>query len=139
MQDTYDLLLELGVQDEDIMAEAFGPASIKRIAKKQPTTDSAEQAEVAETAVIQFAKSQVEQPWQKVDGNLLDFAESHGLEPEFGCRGGSCGSCKVKGTTGEVVHSENAMFPVAEGEALLCCAMPKKTGVGDIETVIVEV
>lgn len=121
MQQTYDLLIELGVPDCDIYAEAFGPASLNRLNPEPQPTD------VAKSAVITFSESNVEQAWLEEDGNILDFAESHGLTPDFGCRGGSCGSCKVKIKQGQVVHSQQATFPVQKDEALLCCSMPRKT------------
>ena len=134
MQETYNLLMTLGVQDDDIKAEAFGPGSLKRQKATGPAETAPELA--AESAIIQFNRSHVEQSWQKDDGTLLEFAESHGLQPEFGCRGGSCGSCKVKVTKGEVVHN-NAEFPLESDEALLCCAMPKSVA-GEIPTIQID-
>ncbi len=134
MQDTYDLLLSLGVNDTDINAEAFGPGSITR--QRPETAREPEAIDIAETAIIQFSQSQVEQAWSKQDGSLLDFAEGHGLQPEFGCRSGSCGSCKVKVKKGEVVHS-GADYPLNDNEALLCCAMPKRVA-GEIPIVQLE-
>jgi ferredoxin len=135
MQQTYDLLIDLGVHDSDIYAEAFGPASMKRV--ESNTINKEGQADaIADQAVIEFSASGVEQGWAKEDGNLLDFAESHGLTPTFGCRSGSCGSCKVKITHGKVVHSSSATFPVDKDEALLCCAKPKKRE-GDIPVKLV--
>lgn len=129
MQDTYDLLLSLGVADTDIKTEAFGPSALKR---KKSYADKSQsiaikEIDVAESAVVTFDNSQVEQVWSKEDGNLLDFAESHGLTPEFGCRGGSCGSCKVNVLNGKVIHQGEPSAEVAEDEALLCCAVPAKS------------
>lgn len=127
MQDMYDLLIRLGVQDEDIKAESFGPASLKRI--KTPsvvTPDKLATSDIAESAVVTFTQSQVEQSWLPTDGNLLDFAEAHGLSPQFGCRTGSCGSCIVKISEGNVVHGPSKSFATAKNEVLLCCARPKK-------------
>jgi ferredoxin len=58
------------------------------------------------------------------------------LTPEFGCRGGSCGSCKVKILQGKVTHNADISAPVEEDEALLCCAMPAKTSEKESRLVI---
>lgn len=123
MQNTYDLLLSLGVADEDIKTEAFGPSSLKRQKRQSVIVVQ----EPADSAVVSFQSSNVEQIWSKEDGNLLEFAESHGLTPEFGCRGGACGSCKVKVLQGKVIHKGDISAEVSENEALLCCALPAKS------------
>ncbi|MBH0032126.1 MULTISPECIES: 2Fe-2S iron-sulfur cluster binding domain-containing protein [unclassified Pseudoalteromonas] len=57
---------------------------------------------------------------------LLNVAQSHGLEPEFGCRNGSCGSCAVRINAGAVVYRNNVSYPAETGQALICCAVPAK-------------
>ena len=144
MQDTYDMLLALGVSDEDIKTEAFGPASLKRkktkadiigLANSQPKKAK---PSVAETALVEFKTSQVEQVWHKGDGNLLQFAESHGLTPQYGCRGGTCGSCKVKVLQGKISHIGNIAFQIQDNEALLCCAVPAESD-GEDHRLVIEV
>ncbi|MEH6552006.1 MAG: pyridoxamine 5'-phosphate oxidase family protein [Pseudomonadales bacterium] len=122
MQSMYDMLRELGVNDVRILAEEFGPASLRRACdqasnKFQPLT-------VASQAVVEFSDSQVEQAWSKSDGSLLDFAEAHGLSPEFGCRSGQCGACKVGLNSGVVSYLTEPSVPLNADEVLLCCAVP---------------
>lgn len=127
MQHVYNELLLLGVQDKNIFAEAFGPSAIKRkMLKTSETPNNAVSVEEANNTVIKFSKSGFEQRWNKGDNSLLNVAESHGLEPEFGCRNGSCGSCAVKINTGSVAYRNNVSYPVEEGQALICCAVPAK-------------
>ena len=40
----------------------------------------------------------------RTDGctTLLELAEEHGIEMQFGCRGGGCGCCKVLCQSGDV-------------------------------------
>lgn len=126
IQTQYDLLLALGVDDKRIYAEAFGPAALTR--KRANDADDGKTVEVsAENAVVTFTQSDLEQGWSKQDGNLLDFAEDHGLTPPYSCRSGQCGSCKVKVVEGKVVHDQGISFPLENNEALLCCAKPAKT------------
>ncbi|BCG63155.1 MAG: hypothetical protein methR_P0849 [Methyloprofundus sp.] len=120
MQSQYNSLRELGVANKYIFTEAFGPASLVR------DTETVKQLSVAEAAIINFTESNVEQTWSKVDGNLLDFAEAHGLNPEFGCRSGQCGTCKVKLSKGKVSYQQDITVGLEADEILLCCAMPAK-------------
>ncbi|MFT5014320.1 MAG: ferredoxin-NADP reductase [Dinoroseobacter sp.] len=122
MQGAYNEIRALGVVDTSISAEAFGPASLTRDVVEQ----KAVVVETAESAVVEFVPSSVEQGWSPKEGTLLDFAEAHGLAPASGCRAGHCGSCATRVLSGEVVYSQPTTYPVEQGEALLCCAMPAK-------------
>ena len=135
MQDMYDVLQTMGVADHRIAAEAFGPASLTR--SQSATIDSAPiPAEVAEEALVRFVdpntQARIEQRWSEDDGSLLDFAESHGLTPAYGCRSGKCGSCKVGVTSGALSHNEHEPSLIGENEALLCCARPAATKDGTL-------
>ena len=134
MQSSYDLLQELGVEDRRIHAEAFGPSALKR--NMQPSEAVVQQPPVAESATVTFSGAGVERSWSAADGSLLDFAESQGLSPDYGCRSGQCGSCKTRVLKGRVSHSPQVSVPLADDEALLCCAMPAATGGNDAELVL---
>lgn len=125
MQHCYDMLLSLGVNDNSIMAEAFGPASLTRQTSQAPSTPA--KLPVAQSAIVQFADSQVEQAWDAESGNLLEFAEAHGIQPEFSCRSGQCGACKTKLVSGAVSYDTQPSLALAEDEVLICCAKPAAT------------
>ncbi|GAA3935618.1 pyridoxamine 5'-phosphate oxidase family protein [Litoribacillus peritrichatus] len=137
MQSVYDLLLTLGVQDNNIHAESFGPSSLHR--RPELTKDQPLQAEIADEAVVVFSKSGVEQSWTKEDGPILDFAESHGLTPEFGCRTGQCGSCKAVVKAGHLVHTQEPGVELNANEALLCCAVPSELDDKPMPEVVIEI
>ena len=118
MQSQYNSLRELGVSDAHIFAEAFGPASLIRDKK------TATQPPVANEAIVTFTESQVEQAWSRTDGNLLEFAEAHGLRPDYGCRSGQCGACKVKLLKGKIAYQQVIETPLNKNEILLCCTVP---------------
>jgi len=124
MQAMYDLCLLLGINDHRVFAESFGPASLTR----QQVLNHNKQALLppAENAIVDFAQSAFEQAWSSEDGNLLTFAESHGLSPEHGCRNGQCGSCKVKLLSGEVTYEHPPSCEYESDEVVLCCAIPAK-------------
>lgn len=123
MQALYDGLRDLGVRDERIHAEAFGPASLKRrlegaAAVPPPLPPPATQATVV------FTRSGEAAVWAPERGSLLEFAEGKGLSPPFACRAGYCGSCATRLKAGAVTYAAPTAWQPAEGEVLLCCAMP---------------
>lgn len=71
-----------------------------------------------------FAESGKEGLWNPEGGALLDVAEAQGLTPQFGCRGGSCGTCRTRVLKGAVTYAAPPSFQVEADEALICCALP---------------
>ena len=135
MQSMYDMCLGLGISDNNIFAEAFGPGAINRKVEQgsKPAPVDAEQA------LVVFEKSQVEQQWTPDQGTLLEFAEQHGLTPDFGCRNGSCGSCVVKKNAGNINYSQQPQCDFNhDNEVVLCCARPAAGVDGDIVEVSID-
>ncbi len=65
----------------------------------------------------------------KAYDTVLDSAVEAGHNIPYGCRNGTCGSCKANITSGEVDYGEYAASALsdaekADGKALLCCALP---------------
>ena len=52
--------------------------------------------------------------------SILQLAEHHGLNPDYGCRSGACGTCEVNLVEGEVDG------PEGDGERgiLICSSVP---------------
>lgn len=132
MQSLYDGLRDLGVRDERIQAEAFGPASLRR-RSDSPAAQPVAVAAPAAQATVTFARSGEAAEWTPARGTLLEFAEGKGLSPPFSCRSGYCGSCATRITTGRVTYAEPTAWRPAEGEVLLCCAVPAAGGGERIE------
>ena len=124
MQAMYDALRGLGVADDAIRAEAFGPAGLRR--------DGADEAlPEADGAVVRFTRSGTEHVWTPTDGTLLDLAEAHGLTPPFGCRSGACGACATDLSAGDVTYRSPPRADAGEGEVLICCAVPAASDTQD--------
>jgi ferredoxin len=67
--------------------------------------------------------------WTTDSGSLLDLAEKHNVDIEFGCRAGNCGACVTAIIKGDVEYlSEPGEMPEA-GSCLACVSTPK----GDLE------
>lgn len=131
MQALYDGLRDLGVRDERIQAEAFGPAALKRrtdAADVDTTVSKSPPVPAAKQATVVFMRSGEASVWQPAHGSLLEFAEGKGLSPPFSCRAGHCGSCATRIHSGQVTYASPPAWQAAEGEALLCCAVPAAGG-----------
>ncbi|WP_324732627.1 pyridoxamine 5'-phosphate oxidase family protein [Pseudomonas paeninsulae] len=122
-QDLYDSLRALRIADARIHAETFGPSTLRRQPDSGPALLEQTMAATAPVPVL-FAQSAKQARWTPESGSLLELAESRGLNPEFSCRGGSCGTCSTRLVSGQVHYP----IPPAElppsGEVLICCAIP---------------
>jgi hypothetical protein len=127
MQALYDSLRDRGVRDERIQAEAFGPSSLERRPDAAATAPPPP-APTATQATVSFTRSGDVAEWTPAHGTLLEFAEGKGLNPPFSCRAGHCGSCATRLTAGRVTYAEPTAWRPAEGEVLLCCAVPAAGG-----------
>ncbi len=122
-QDIYDGLRQLNIPDARIHAEAFGPSTLRRQGDEQRAT--LVQPPPATTPVpVYFANSAKEARWTPQSGTLLELAESRGLNPDFSCRGGSCGTCRTRRISGQV-HYPNPPAQLPDDDmVLICCAVP---------------
>ena len=112
---------EWGVPEERVHFEAFGPASVKKVAQ---VTQPAAAAGTAAAFEINFARSGKKLLWSSA-GSLLEFAEANGIRMESGCRAGSCGTCATALREGQVDYLRKPDFDVEKGTCLACIAVPK--------------
>jgi uncharacterized protein len=120
MESCYHGLIDWGVPEKRVHFEAFGPSSLKN--KSLPKG-------VASSAKIVFRKSKKTAQWDGSKPSILEFAESQGLHPKYGCRSGACATCKVRLRKGEVVYTSQPAADPGAGRCLICCSLPK----GDLE------
>jgi len=133
-QALYDGLRKLRIADDRIHAETFGPSTLVR--DIEVSVPAAQQVPAASEPVkVLFASSGKEARWEPGVGSLLELAEARGLNPEFSCRGGSCGTCKTRLSRGQVHYLNMPAEPVAEGEVLICCAVPAEGS----ETLVLDI
>ncbi|MBP2302720.1 2Fe-2S iron-sulfur cluster-binding protein [Azospirillum picis] len=139
-QALYDGLRNHSVADRRIHAEAFGPSSLARraddgaapAAGAAPLAAMAAARPVATGSVpVAFLDSLKEARWTPASGTLLELAEARGLEPEFSCREGTCGTCRTKLLKGAVTYVREPTASVADDEVLLCCAVPAEPEPGE--------
>lgn len=128
MSSVVEDLKEWGVPDSQIHFEAFGPASVKT--QKKPEPDQTETASSAEFEVT-FARSGKTATWTRAAGSLLEFAEDNGVNLDFGCRAGSCGTCVTAVKSGEISYLDDPSSEPEAGTCLACIAEPASALVVD--------
>jgi len=129
MQSLHDGLTGLGVREERIRFEAFGPATVlKHDAGAKPVVIAGEP--VDGPVSVRFAGSDVETDWSPDKGTLFELAEEAGLSPQFSCRSGICGTCATRIKCGAVDYIEEPVAPHGEDEVLICCSTPRSS-IGD--------
>jgi ferredoxin-NADP reductase len=121
METLVPALDDWGVPDDRIHFEAFGPASIKRLQKLGSSQASTGESNI----LVTFSKSGKTQPWSNSMGSLLEFAETHGIAMNSGCRAGGCGSCQTQVNKGEVTYQQAPDFDPEPGSCLPCVCTPK--------------
>lgn len=118
MKEMKALLISMDFPMINLHSESF---SMGRVASGVEThTDNAGKYQV------KFVKSGVT---LKTNGHksILDLAEAHGIELDYGCRAGYCGDCKAK-VTGKVRMPDNAEISdsdKAQGFVYTCCGFPE--------------
>jgi ferredoxin-NADP reductase/predicted pyridoxine 5'-phosphate oxidase superfamily flavin-nucleotide-binding protein len=122
-QSLYDGLRKHGIGDTRIHAEAFGPSSLKRVVDAGATEPVRLPVSVQPVHVA-FMDSLKEARWTPESGSLLELAEARGLEPDFSCREGTCGTCRTKLLKGAVTYLKEPTARIANDEVLICCAVP---------------
>jgi ferredoxin len=114
-------LQEWGVPDSRIHYEAFGPATVKKVAN--PAAAPAADGPALE---VKFVNSNRSVNWTSASSSILELAEANGIKIDSGCRAGNCGSCVTTVRSGEVDYpSGKPGFDVEKGCCLACVAVPK--------------
>ena len=125
MNSLFEGLREWGVPEDDINYEAFGPATVQKKKEADTTGDKAPAAAAESGFEVTFNKAGKTVPWDPEIGSLLDFAEENGVDIDFGCRAGNCGTCITAIKSGDVDYiSEPGEKPEA-GSCLACVSVPK--------------
>jgi ferredoxin-NADP reductase len=117
MQAMYDGLRAIGIGDERIRAETFGPAALRRNVNGKTTEHHQAAVEVS------FRQSGKQAEWR--GGSLLELAEANGIAALSSCRQGICGTCATQLASGQVEYASPPVADLQPGEVLLCCARPQ--------------
>lgn len=126
VQDIYAALVSLGISDDQIHSETFGPARLERAVPAAKDKVPLEPA--VASAQVTLAASGKQVRWQP-GMSLFDLVEASGIDAPWSCRSGNCGTCATRVTEGRVTYPATPSFPVEAGEALICRAQPASASV----------
>jgi ferredoxin-NADP reductase len=108
-----------------------GPARVHVETFNSPApTARADASATSGAALVRLANSGAVLP-ARAGETLLETLERHGYQPDFNCRAGACGTCKLRLVAGQVRDGGSGGLSAAEREAgmvLTCVAHP----VGDV-------
>ena len=121
MQSLTTGLEQWGVPKDRVHFEAFGPATVKRTARKPDTSSAAD----SDAAQVTFSKSGKTMAWDPSYDSLLEFAEAQGIDIESGCRAGNCGTCLTAIKSGNVRYATEPGAEPEEGSCLTCVCIPQ--------------
>lgn len=76
-------------------------------------------------ATVTFKKSGVSAEWTGDHDSILELAEAHGLDLDYGCRAGNCTACQQRVESGTVDYPEEPTGVPDDGHELLCCSVPR--------------
>ena len=136
MQALYGILTSLGLRKERIAYEFFGPASLLSEPVQtavQPVEPRAEgRTPQGDGPRITLQRSGRVLIWDGKSESILALLEAQGIEPEFSCRAGVCGTCEQGLVSGEVDYFEEPLDEMPDDRVLLCCTRPKSSIVLDL-------
>ena len=108
-------LMKLGAAAESIRFESFASSS-EGLAEKLAGRPERK---------ITFAQSGKELIWRPLSGTLLDLALANEVKVQYSCRNGDCQTCIQKLVSGFADYPAGEMPALAEGQILLCQAVPE--------------
>jgi ferredoxin-NADP reductase len=121
-RDLQGLLEEYGVPDEQIHAEIF---------VSQAARAKSESGRVGSGALAGGFQLRVQETGAALQASpnetLLEALERQGYRPEYSCRAGACGACKLRVLSGQVSPIGEALTPTEKraGYVLSCIARPQ--------------
>ncbi|TWT61342.1 2Fe-2S iron-sulfur cluster-binding protein [Rubinisphaera italica] len=118
-------LRDWGVAEDHIHREAFGRATLSKVANKDETQLKHDKLDSKKTLSIQFNRSNRNLTWDGSHNCLLDLALEAGINIDSGCRAGSCGSCEIAVKSGEVGCRVEPGINIDKGSCLACISYPK--------------
>jgi len=143
------ILAELGVPENQIRTEAFGPAtglvppprpqppapqpaSVSRLIEKVEDATEAPPSRTPATgpatATISFALSAKSAPLPP-DKTVLEVAESIGVPIDYSCRVGTCGLCKTKLISGKVTMDvQDALTDTDKASGIILACQARSLG-----------
>jgi ferredoxin-NADP reductase len=116
-----------GVASGRVHREIFGPeaAVTPGIAKAPVQPPHPPAGAVGSGPTVSFARSGLDVRWSSTYQNLLEFAEACAVPVKWSCRTGVCHNCECALIGGSVRYDPEPLERPAQGNVLICCAVPQ--------------
>lgn len=119
-------LISLGVRQEAIHQEVFGPAdSIEPGVKKAEAKPPHPPVLPGTGPMVSFTRSGLAVPWDTRFKSILELAEACDVPVRWSCRTGVCHTCECGILDGQLRYAPEPLDQPATGNALICCSAPE--------------
>jgi ferredoxin-NADP reductase/ferredoxin len=134
MADVTEALTRLGVDRAHLHTEVFGAgeASTPGIAARPLPAPHPPAGDPGRGPEVTFARVGLTVPWRDDVASLLELAEACDVPTRWSCRTGICHSCEAGLLGGAVSYDPQPVDPPADGNVLVCCAVPSDDVVLDL-------
>lgn len=119
-------LIALGVPQDAIHQEVFGPASglAPGIATTKTVPPHAP-VPLGTGPIVSFTRSGLAVPWDTRFKSILELAEACDVPVRWSCRTGVCHTCECAILDGQLTYAPEPLDRPAPGSALICCSTPE--------------
>jgi ferredoxin-NADP reductase/MOSC domain-containing protein YiiM len=119
-------LTQLGLDPARIHTEIFGtaPSITPGITANRSARPHPPPGPPGSGPAVTFARSDLTATWAPAYASLLELAEACDIAVRWSCRTGVCQTCRTGLLAGTVAYAPDPLEPPADGEILLCCALP---------------
>jgi ferredoxin-NADP reductase/MOSC domain-containing protein YiiM len=126
MADMRDALVAVGIDGANVHSELFGAlAAINPgVVAQQQVPPHLPEGPVGTGPLVTFARSGLSVPFDTTQPSLLDMAERCDVPTRFACRTGVCHTCVTPLLSGRATYAPKPLEPPADGNVLICCAVP---------------
>ena len=134
MADVIGALTRLGVDRAHLHTEVFGAgeASTPGVAARPLPAPHPPAGAPGPGPEVTFARVGLTVPWRDDVASLLELAEACDVPTRWSCRTGICHSCEAGLLGGSVSYDPQPVDPPADGNVLVCCAVPRDDVVIDL-------
>jgi len=126
MTEVQAALESLGMEAAHTHTEVFGagPATTPGIAAAPLPRPHPPEGEPGSGPTVSFARSGLTVPWREDFASVLELAEACDVPTRWSCRTGICHTCEVGLLAGKVSYDPQPVDAPADGDVLVCCAVP---------------
>jgi ferredoxin-NADP reductase/MOSC domain-containing protein YiiM len=134
MHDIGAALIARGAAPERIWTERFGSADPLRpgVVHQTERPPHPPAGKPGTGPLVSFGRSGLNVPWDPEFASLLELAEACDVPVRFSCRTGVCHTCETGVLSGRTTYQPAPLEPPAQGNVLVCCAIPKTELVLDL-------